>query len=235
MTDLPAPMRTLGIAVLAGTVLYIVPSALHGNPPIDSAAQTLEYVRDRPTWRPAHMINIAAVLLWAVSFTALTRLAAPASRFLGTAVTAVATAAAAVFAVYFSVHAFGLTTAADQYFERGANRAAILERTETLLIVLGSTAFTAQAMLGALVALTGYTLTRSRTLPPWLGWWAVLAGLGWLTGALFISFAVIVPFTALTWAWTFVVAFTLWRRPGFWAGDIRPSQGEAAPSSVGGT
>ncbi|WP_433575439.1 DUF4386 family protein [Nocardia brasiliensis] len=196
--------------LLVGTLLYILPSALHGNPPIESASATLEYVRARPSWRLGHLVNIAAVIVWAFGFAALAEVAAApawARQLLGI----VFTTAAATFAVYFSLHAFGLPTAAEQYFAAGADRAAILERTETILIVLGSIAFTAQALLGAAVLLAGYAVTRSVRMPRWLGWVGVIAGLGWLVGALLVEFAVVVPFTILTWLWTVAVAIVAWR------------------------
>ncbi|RZS44855.1 uncharacterized protein DUF4386 [Herbihabitans rhizosphaerae] len=205
----PAVLRAAAIALLVGTALYVVPSALHGNPPIDSARDTLEYVHQRPSWWLVHLVNIAAVLLWAGAFTALIPVVAPAARALGRVHGVVFTAAAAVFAVYFSIHAFGLTTVVDQYFEQGADQAAVLERAETVLVLLGSTAFIAQAMLGAAIALTGFVLSRSVVVPAWLGWAGVVLGAGWLTGAVAVNFAVVVLFTALTWAWTAVLGVLL--------------------------
>ncbi|TCP52015.1 uncharacterized protein DUF4386 [Tamaricihabitans halophyticus] len=199
-------------ALILGTLLYILPSALHGNPPIESAPDALRYVADRPSWRLAHLANIAAVLIWAGSFAALAPLLAPAATGLRRTMTVVFTAAAAVFAVYFSIHAFGLSAAAEQYFADGANQAAILERAETILILLGSTAFTAQAMLGASIALAAGLITRAPGLPSWLGWAGLVAGVGWLFGALIVNFAVIVPFTALTWLWSITLGAIVWSR-----------------------
>ncbi|WP_240772154.1 DUF4386 family protein [Nocardia sp. CS682] len=186
-------------------MLYIVPTAIHGNPPIESAQETLEYVHARPFWRVLHLVNIAAVIVWACGFTALAK-AASANALTRQLFGIVCTTAAATFAVYFSLHAFGLPTAATQYFDAGADRTAVLERTETTLIALGSIAFTAQALLGAAVAFAGYLFARSPMLPTWLGGVGIIAGLGWLTGALLVDFAVIVAFTILTWLWTLVVA-----------------------------
>lgn len=215
-TDTPtrdsAVLRAAAIALCVGTVLYVLPSALHGNPPVDSARETLEYVHQRPTWRLVHLVNIAAVLVWAAAFAGLVPVAAPTARALGRVRGVVFTAAAAVFAVYFSIHAFGLSTLADQYFEPAADQAAVLERTEAVLVLLGSMAFTAQAMLGASIALTGLVLSRSAVVPTWLGWTGGALGAGWLVGAVAVNFAVIVPFTALTWAWTVILAVLLWRK-----------------------
>ncbi|TQN33270.1 uncharacterized protein DUF4386 [Haloactinospora alba] len=205
------PVRASIVLLLAGTALYVIPSAVHGNPPVDSAQDTLEYVRQRPSWRLVHMANILAVLLWAGAFTALAPVAAPASRTLGSWLRVLFTASAAVFAVYFSLHAFGLSTLADRYTAQGADPAAVLQQTEAVLTALGSTAFTAQAMLGASVALSGAVFSRSHLVPGWVGWCGAVAGTGWLVGALLVNFAVIVPFTALTWLWTVMLAVPLWR------------------------
>lgn len=204
-------LRVAAGCLLAGTVLYAVPTAVHGNPPVDSAEAVLEYVHERPSWRLVHLVNIVAVVLWAGAFSALAPVLAPSARAAARAVRVVFTASAAVFAVYFSIHAFGLTTAANQYFAAGADRAAVLERTEVVLILLGSTAFTAQAMLGASVAFAGFALTRSTALPGWWGWSGAVIGIGWSAGALLVDFAVIVPFTALAWVWTALLAVRLWR------------------------
>jgi hypothetical protein len=204
--------RGASVLLLFGTVLFVVPSALHGNPPIESAQQTLEYVDDRSAWRLVHLVNILAVLIWACVFPVLAAAVAPAARQLARSLTVAFSASAAVYAVYFSLHAFGLPAAADQYFASGADQAAVLERVESLLIVLGSTAFTAQAMLGGSVALAGVVLARATGLPRWIGGGGIVAGTGWLAGALLVNFAVIVPFTVLAWVWTVVLAVALWRR-----------------------
>lgn len=204
-------IRTSAIALILGTLLYILPSALHGNPPVDSAPDVLQYVDARPSWRLVHLVNIAAVLVWAGAFATLAPLVAPAAAGLRRVMTVLFTAAAAVFAVYFSIHAFGLATAADQYFTDGADRTAVVERTETVLILLGSTAFTAQAMLGVSIAFAGALITRAPGLPSWLGWVGMVSGTGWLVGALVVNFAVIVPFTALAWLWVIVLGVILLR------------------------
>lgn len=206
-------IRSTAILLLLGTALYIVPSVLHGNPPIDSAEQTLRYVADRPSWRVVHLVNIAAVLCWLVALARLQPLLGAAAQPLARAANHVFTAATAVFAVYYSLHAFGLSTLADRLPDSGEVSTSLLDQTEALLVVLGSVAFTAQAMLGLSILLHGATLVRSITLPNWLGWSGIAFGGGWLTGAVLVNFAVIVPFLALTWLWTIGLAVILLRRP----------------------
>lgn len=85
----------------------------------------------------------------------------------------------------------------------------MVERTEALLLVLGSTAFVAQALLGLAVALTGLLLARAEIGSRVFGVIGVVIGVGWTLGAVMINFAVIVPFTALAWAWLVVLGVCL--------------------------
>ena len=87
----------------------------------------------------------------------------------------------------------------------------MLAATEPVLLVLGATAFTAQAALGLSMLLYGLAIAVSREHPAWVGWIGVIGGAGWLLGALVIDFAVIVPFTVVCWIWTLVLAVALLR------------------------
>src|SRR5699024_46209 len=158
-SDRAAP-RAAGVLMLSGVVLYILPSILHGNPPIDDAAATLEYVADASGWRIAHLVNTLPVVLWVIALSFLRTLPGPPGP-LSRATGSVWAVAAGVFGVYFGIHAIGLSTAADQYLSGAVDRAAVVERTEALLLVLGSTAFVAQALLGLAVGLTGLLLARA--------------------------------------------------------------------------
>jgi hypothetical protein len=208
--------RYAGALFLIGVVLYVLPTILHGNPPIDDAEATLRYVDERRSfWAIAHYGNVAAVAAWLAGFCVLVR-SVRLPRTMATVATAVFAVATAVFAVYYGIHALGLRTAADQFFEQGADRAAVLERTESLLLVLGSEAFVAQALLGAAIALVGITLAAATGTLKLLGWSALVIGLGWAVGALVSSFAIIVPFTTIGWLWFSVFGIMLLSgRPAF--------------------
>lgn len=198
------------IALVLGTVLYIIPPTLHLNPPIEHAESMLRYVDERPSWRLVEMLSIAAVLIWAAAFSAIPVWSGVARTWSRVANTVLA-ASAAVFTVYYSLRAFGLEVAANRYFDGAGPSATVLSESEALLMVLGSVAFTAQAMLGISVALYGITVAVTNGLPTWLGLTGVVSGVGWLTGALLVDFAVIVPFTALAWVWTIALAIALIR------------------------
>lgn len=202
--------RWIAAGLALGTLLYVVPSVLHGNPPVESAELTLRYVADRPAWRPVHLLNIAAVLLWAVALTALGARLTGAARQVAQAGAVVLTAAAGVFAVYFSIHAMALPTAASLFI--AGEHEQLLVTTEAVMLVLGAIAFTAQAALGLSILLYGLAVAVSRELPAGVGWLGMLGGAGWLTGAVLIDFAVIVPFTVISWAWTLVLAVALLQR-----------------------
>jgi hypothetical protein len=201
--------RWIAAGLTLGTLLYVVPSVVHGNPPIESAELTLRYVAERPAWRPVHLVNIAAVLVWAVALTALGARLTGAARHVARAGAVVVTVAAAVFAVYFSLHAMALPTAAARF--SGSDPEQVLVTTEAVMLVLGAIAFTAQAALGLSMLVYGLAIAVSRELPSGVGWLGVLGGAGWLTGAVLIDFAVIVPFTVVCWVWTLVLAGVLLR------------------------
>jgi hypothetical protein len=210
----PMARRWIATGLAVGTVLYIVPSALHGNPPIESAELTLRYVAERPSWRLVHLLNIAAVLIWAVSLGALGSRLTGTAPTIGRAAGIVLTATTAVFAIYFSIHAMALPVAAERFASGTGEPSQILTQTESVLLVLGATAFIAQAMLGLAVLLYGLAVATSDRLPTWLGWLGALGGGGWLAGAVLIDFAVIVPFTVVSWAWMLVLAMALLRATG---------------------
>lgn len=197
------------VLLLLGVVAYILPTALHGNPPIDDAAATLDYVSSRSLWKPAHFANVAAVLMWACAITLLhVSGALPLGR--GAVARTSWGIAGGAFAIYFGIHAVGLWTVANQLGT--APEQDVIERTETVLVVLGSAAFISQALVGVSVALLGIALVGPTKSSLALGGIGVLAGAGWATGAVMINFAIIVPFTVLTWAWVVAVAIVVLRR-----------------------
>lgn len=203
-----AAPRAAGVLILVGVVLYVLPSALHGNPPINDAAATLEYVSGASGWMIAHLLNILAVVLWVIAVAFLRtmpQLPGPLSRAAGS----VWAVAAAVFGVYFGIHAIGLSTAADQYLSGAVDQDAVVERTEALLLVLGSTAFVAQALVGLAVAITGLMFARAKVGNRVFGVIGIVIGLGWVLGAAMINFAIIVPFTTLAWIWLIVLGVCL--------------------------
>lgn len=197
------------VAAIIGSVAYLALSLLHGNPPIDDASKILDHVADRPWWRGVHLANILAVLLWLAAVVAITS-TPRVNAGLGRLTRAITICAAAVYAVYFSIHATGLSTVADRWADATtAERGSLVTETNAVLTLLGSAAFTAQALLGLAILLLGLVLRGEG--PAWLGWTGVVAGTGWLVGALVINFAIIVPFTVLACCWLIVVGGSRWR------------------------
>jgi hypothetical protein len=213
----PAPVvtgRWIAAGLVIAVVATVVPTAVHGNPPIESAELTLRWIAERPSWRPVHLLAIAGIVLWAACLNALARDAEPrAARDTGRVAQLTMTVAAAVFAVYFGLHAW-LAIPATELVAGAAPAELTVERTAAAMLVLGAVAFTAQALLGAAIALHGLTLALDRRFPRWLGLAGLASGLGWLTGALIVDFAIIVPFTASSWLWALTLAGTCWSRNG---------------------
>lgn len=212
------PARTMprlgAVLAIVGTLLLAAMSALHGNPPIDDAAGVLDYVAARPWWRAAHLANILAVLLWVGALGMLTHeLRHEVGRGLAGLARGVLVAASAVFAVYFSINGFGWAELAHRWASAtGESRADLLIEMNFALTLVGSVAFTAQALLGLSILLYGLTLISGSSYPSWLGWLGAAAGVGWLIGAILIRFDVIVPCMVLAWAWMVSLGILMWRR-----------------------
>lgn len=215
-TALPARrmLRLGSVLAIVGTVLFAAMSALHGNPPVEDAAGILDYVAARPWWRAAHLANILAVLLWVGALGTLAHeLRHDIERGLARLAQGVLVAASAVFAVYFSINGFGWAELAHRWSSAaGESRADLLLEMNVALTMVGSVAFTAQALLGLSVALYGLTLVSGSSFPRWTGWLGVVAGGGWLIGAILIRFDVIVPCMVLAWAWMVSLGILMWRR-----------------------
>lgn len=159
-TTLPASATTrqrtaAAVLLLLGVVAYILPTALHGNPPIDDAAATLDYVSSRSLWTLAHFANVAAILMWA-SAVALLQVSGALPLGRGAVARMSWSIAGGAFAIYFGIHAVGLWSAADQLGTTPEQM--VIQRTEALLLVLGSAAFVSQTLVGASVALLGVAL-----------------------------------------------------------------------------
>jgi hypothetical protein len=209
----PGLVPRLGaLTAIVGTLIYIATSILHGNPPIDDPAKILSHVAERPWWRMAHLANILAVLLWLGALSTFTgSLRRGEARGLGRVAQAMMTCASAVFAVYFGIHGFGFSALADRWVEvTAAGRGALLTETDAVLTVLGSVAFTAQALLGLSILLYGLTVALGAGLPRWLGGVGAVAGAGWMIGAALGSFEIIVPFTVLSWLWMIALGVLMW-------------------------
>lgn len=145
--------------LLLGVVAYILPTALHGNPPIDDAAATLDYVSSRSLWTLAHFANVAAILMWA-SAVALLHVSGALPIGRGAVARMSGSIAGGAFAVYFGIHAVGLSSAAEQLGT--TSEQTVIERTEALLLVLGSAAFLSRALVGTSVVLLGVALMGRR-------------------------------------------------------------------------
>ncbi|MED4161444.1 hypothetical protein [Halalkalibacterium halodurans] len=196
---------------IIGTLLYIFASAIHGNPPIEEAETLLPFLADSTLWREVHLANIAAIFLWLASFIILTSLLSNKIAIIWSKVAnSFMIMTCGVFALYFHIHSFALPLLATKWVSADEETyGSIVIETNATLTMLGTTAFISQAMLGLSIILYGIVLLFVPVLKRWLAYLGIIAGLGWLIGAIIIDFSIIVRFTVLAWIWVFLVCTLL--------------------------
>lgn len=208
-----ALLRAGAVCAVVGTILYAVVSVLRGHPPVEDSLRMLNHVASHPEWRLLHLGGIFAVVLWIAALTAFSlSLNRDNAWGLSRIAQAVLVLASAVSTVDSSIDGFALRDLADSWTSlEGDAQAEVLNQTVTVLVVLGSVAFTAQVLLGLSFVLYGFTVIYSDEHAEWFGWIAVVAGVGWMVGAVNMSFDVVLSFAALAWIWMLLLAVLMWR------------------------
>ena len=219
-----ALLRTGAVCAITGTLANIAATAGHGDLPEAGTAAELAFVAGRASWSHVHLLSIVGVLLWLAGFVALAQsLRGTPAAALGRLALASAYVGAGVHVVFFSIDGYALKRTADAWAAAtGAQQADLLQAGDLVLLLQNSQFVSAIAfMLGLPFALFGVAVARSRTYPAWLGWVAVLAGLGSLvTGATrFVGFDQLIPdpvlfpaFALPASSWIAVLGVLMWRR-----------------------
>ena len=217
-------LRTGAVCAIAGTLTNLVATAGHGDLPEAGTAAELAFVADRASWSYVHLLSIVGVLLWLAGFVALAQsLRCTPAAALGRLALASACVGASVHVVFFSIDGYALKRTADAWAAAtGAQQADLFQAGNLVLLLQNSQFVSAIAfMLGLPFALFGLAVARSRTYPAWLGWVAVLAGLGSLvTGVTrFVGLDQLIPdpvffpvFALPASLWIAALGVLMWRR-----------------------
>jgi hypothetical protein len=133
-------IKRLGAAsAVAGTALFGLSGALHGDLPAADAAQALAYIAARPYWPAIHIGSILGVLGWLGAFVALAdSLREPRARALGRVLVPVTTVGVALLALDYAVDGFGFRALAERWADAPvADRAAVGATMDTVLTLVG--------------------------------------------------------------------------------------------------
>lgn len=206
-------LRTGGVCAVLGTVANVVATAGHGDLPEAGTAAELAFVAERATWSHVHLLSIIGVLLWLAGFLALAhclrRTPGAVPSRLGLAAAFVG---AGVHVVFFSIDGYALKRTADAWAAAAGTAQADLLQAGNLVLLLQNSQFVSAIafMLGLPFVLFGLAVARSRIYPAWLGWVAVLAGLGSLVTGMtrFVGLDQLIPDPVLFPA--FALPASLW-------------------------
>lgn len=211
-----------GAVLVVGSVLLMAGAALQQRQdiPRGDALGVLAFVDARPWWSTAALAAVLGMLCWAMALPALGRamtddVARTVARLAGPALAV----AVAVFAVEYAHDGYSSAALARRWAD-GAGTAAVVAGDQRMVeILVGGTSMLAQTLIG--FALSGFALAMlwDRQYPRALSWLGIVGTAGWfLAGAaLFVglpgsSFAVLLPFSALTMIWVLIVGLVLVRR-----------------------
>lgn len=204
--------KTLGgILVLIGTFLYILATIFHGNPPIEKASTAIPFVAEQTFWQTKHFINIIAILLWLFGFICIFfNLSRQSSRLMAKIALTQFTITTTIFAIYFYIHGFGLTQIANKWQNApSTEKQNILLQGDAILNILGTTAFISQLFLGISIILIALVFIFEKNVNKTYTIIGIIIGLGWAIEAYLINFAIIVPFTLLSWVWLILLIINI--------------------------
>ncbi len=218
-------LRIGGVATVFGAALLLGGTLLH---PIyadfsDSATALQEFASSE-TWFSSHLGQLVGVLFVVGGLVALYALIARrSSRSLARLGMAGAIASAGVFAALQAVEGIALKRMADAWLQApAAEKTAIFHATEAVRqLGMGLTSVVG-VLFGITVLIYGASIVQSNVLPKWLGWFAVLAGLGTAVGGMamahtdlsWLAAGIGLPSQLLVMLWLLFVGSLMWRRSG---------------------
>ncbi len=218
-------IRIGAAAAVVGAIAAFVVFALrpvHSGDIIDAPAATLQDILDSDIWLAIHVVMLSAILLILGSLGALSRsiTAQPAAAWgrLGFVAAAIGTA---VFLVAIGFGAVGIEGVAELWEDaRGTETeaAALVTAQAFDHVDLGIFGMATTLFFGVTTVLYGLGISTSGVYPRWLGWSAIVVGLGAIAAGLnqaFVGgggafFLIVLP----VFPWLVVMGVFLWRRAG---------------------
>jgi hypothetical protein len=173
--DAALNLKTGGICLIAGALVFTIWRLLHGDTPAADAEAALTFVRNRPIYPTVHMFAVLAALVVVMGLLSLTRsLNRPGAWLIGQAAVVSATIGLAIFGVESTSEGLALPELADAAskvdrveFIRAAHAVAAATHGPSLLAMA--------LMIGVPLLLLGIAMVLDQY-PSWLGWTGLVIG-----------------------------------------------------------
>jgi hypothetical protein len=219
------PLRLGAATGLLGLVVYAVADSMHGGHDPAHLQVTLPAYAANDSWLAVHLAQLAGIAMLTILIVTLARSLVPERPDASMARLGIGAAQItfAVYAVNQAVDGVAIKFLADSYVAAPpADKADVLLVAEAVRhIEIGLTSFF-QVGLGMTLAMVGLAVRSSARYPSWLGWTAVVDGLGWVVVGILVAIrgfdvAISVPsviVSNLLALWILGVVLLMWRAAG---------------------
>jgi hypothetical protein len=176
--DAALNLKTGGICLIVGAVVFAIWRLLHGDTPAADAEAALNFVRNRPLYPTVHMFALLAGLVVVIGLLALARsFDRPGSWLIGQAAVVSATVGLAIFGVESTSEGLALPELADAASKvDSAQRIEFVRAARAVAAATHGPSLLAMAlMIGVPLLLLGVAMVLDQY-PSWLGWTGLVIG-----------------------------------------------------------
>jgi len=173
-----AALKTGGICLIVGAVLFAICRLLHGDTPASDAEAALNFVRNRPSYPAVHMFAVLGALVVVIGLLGLTRsFDRPGSWLIGQAALVSAMVGLAIFGVESTSEGLALPELADAASKLDpTQRVELVRAAHAVAAATHGPSLVAMAlMIGVPLLLLGVAMVLDRY-PAWLGWTGLVIG-----------------------------------------------------------
>src|SRR5215211_3650107 len=175
--DAALNLKTGGICLIVGAVVFAIWRLLHGDTPAADAEAALNFVRNRPIYPTVHMFAVLAALVVVIGLLGLTRsFDRPGSWLFGQAAVVSAMVGLAIFGVESTSEGLALPELAEAASKvEPTQRVEFVRAAHAVAATHGPSLVVMALMIGVPLLLFGIAMVLDRY-PSWLGWTGVLIG-----------------------------------------------------------
>lgn len=169
------------IAAIIGALSYLILGFAHGDMPSDPT-EALQHVMHHSNWQFIHISTIVAVLLWLIAFKSISYSLQdhPIAWYFGKIAFIAMAVGVTIFSIDYAIDGHAFPSLAKAYTNANpTDKTMIYQSFYALFSALGATfPLYISFMLGLPYLLAGIATIFSKQYPVWLGWIAVICGLG---------------------------------------------------------